>query len=78
MLIYGVALLRWLQEVRGNILRKLMIFGPLANGFEVLAFVPGVEVHIRLRPFLVPPYLSENTGVDCAHELLPNDVQTVG
>jgi hypothetical protein len=76
-LIYRITFLRWLQEIRRDVFWKLMILRPLANGVEVFAFVPGIEIDICFRPFRVPPNLAQNSGIDRAHELLANDVQTV-
>jgi membrane-bound metal-dependent hydrolase YbcI (DUF457 family) len=76
-LIYGVTLLRRLQEIRWNIFRKLMVFRPLTNVIKVLASVPRVEVHVGLWPCWIPPHLAEYACIDCAHELLPNDVETM-
>lgn len=76
-LIYCVALSRWLQEIGWDILGKLTVFCPLTNGIEVLAFVPSIEVNICLWPFRIPPNLAEHASVDRAHELLSDDIKTV-
>ena len=40
--------------------------------------MPRVEVGVRFRRGLVPPYLPEHGDVDGAHELLAEDVEAVG
>jgi hypothetical protein len=78
LLIYCVAFFGWLQEIQRDMFGKLTFFCPPTNGIKVLAFVPSIEVHICLWPGRIPPNLAEYAGVYRAHELLSNDVETVG
>ncbi len=76
-LIYGVTFSWGLQEIRWNVLGKLMILSPLTNSVEIFAFVPRVEVHVSLWPWRIPPDLAEYACVDRAHELLSNYIEAV-
>ena len=55
-----------------------MLLRPLPHGIEVPAFVTRIEIGIRFRGGLVPPYLPEYGDVHGAHELLAEDVEAVG
>jgi hypothetical protein len=78
MLIYCVAFFGRLQEIQWDMFGKLTFFCPLTNGIEVFAFVPSIEVNICLWSCRIPPNLAEYASVYRAHELLSNDVETVG
>ena len=59
-------------------LRQLSCLRPLPNVLEVAACVLGVEIDECFWRCWIPPYLPEHADVDCAHELLPENVEAVG
>ena len=74
----SISLRWWLQKVYRRILRQLVLFRPVTNGIEVLAPVLSVEVNVRLRAFGIDPDLTQNSTVDCAHELLAKNIEAMG
>jgi hypothetical protein len=37
----------------------------------------GIEVNERLRPFWIPPHLSQHADIHAAHQLLAEDIKAV-
>ena len=79
--VHFTARLRRLKVVLGHILRQLPVLRPLPNIIIVPTYMLGVEVHEgerRLLRVCLYPNLSEDTKIDRTHELLPQNVETVG
>ena len=74
---YHVSFSRWLQEIRWDIFRQLVVLCPLTNSIKVFTFVSYVEVDVCLGLLQVPPDLAEDASIDGTHELLPNDIKTM-
>ena len=55
-----------------------MIFGPLTDSIKVSAFVSGVKIDVSPGLFRIPPDLAKHTDINVAHELLPDNIETVG
>lgn len=66
-----------LQEIRGNVFWQLILLSPLLNIFIIAASVLCVEVDKWLRMLWKQPNLAEDADINCAHELLSEDVKTV-
>lgn len=66
-----------LKIVLRNVGWDLMIRCPVSDRFKVTADVLCVEIREGLWVFFVPPDLTEESNVDCTHQLLPKDVHTV-
>jgi hypothetical protein len=56
----------------------LVLLCPPTHIVEVFTPVLGVEIDIRLGAFRVDPDLTQNSSVDCAHELLAKNVEAMG
>lgn len=69
--------LRRLKVVLGNVSWSLVILGPVSDHLKVAADVLCVEIRKGLWVIFIPPDLSQESNVDCAHQLLPKDVHTV-
>jgi hypothetical protein len=78
--VYPITLLRRLQEVRWHHSGNLVLLRPLSDCLEIATYMLRVEVDVRLRLICrnwLKPDLTQDSHIDCAHELLPNDIQTV-
>lgn len=78
LIIDSITWLRWLQEILWNLCRQLILLSILADSFKVFALMLCVEVHVRLWVIGMDPNLAQDSSVNGAHELLSQDVQTVG
>lgn len=77
---YPVSVPWRLKKVLGRLFWQLSHFRPFSNIFKVAANVLGVEIDKcigRLGSGWPIPDLSEHSNIDCAHELLSDNVQTV-
>ena len=55
-----------------------MLLRPLPHRLEIPTHVLRVEIDISARGWRVPPHLTQHANVDGAHELLSQDVETMG
>lgn len=78
LIIDSITWLRWLQEILWNLCRQLILLSILADSFKVFALMLCVEIHVRLWVIGMDPNLAQDSSVNGAHELLSQDVQTVG
>ena len=76
--VYPISICRALQITGGNILGSLVLLCPLPDSFEVSACVCSVEIYKGCRRCSIPPDLAQHPDVDNAHELLSENVQTMG
>lgn len=66
-----------LKVVLWNVRWRLVILGPVSDHLKVAADVLCVEIRKGLWVIFIPPDLAQESNVDCAHQLLPEDVHTV-
>ena len=55
-----------------------MLESPLLHGFEIFALMLRVEVRICDRIILIPPSLAQHANVNSAHQVLSQDIMTMG
>ena len=67
-----------LQEVVWHLLRQLAHLSPLPDSVEVPTLMPGIEIDKCCWCRLVIPHLAEYSNVHRTHELLSEDIKTVG
>lgn len=77
---YPIACLGRLQVVSRCYFWKLVVLRPLSDRIKVPAFMNRVEVDEGLERCFrrLIPDLTEHTYIDSTHQLLANDIETVG
>ena len=72
-----ISYLRRLQEILRNILRDLPLLSPLSDRIKVLAFMLCIEIYKCFRVAWIPPYLTKQSSIGRAHQLLTDDIKAV-
>lgn len=75
--IHCVTFRRRLQEVGRYMSWNLSLFSPVSHSIKILTLMIRIEIDMWLWSFGVYPNLAHYTNINCAHQLLADDIKTM-